>query len=392
MNGRKSSAIYGAIQLVAGLICVVNNAAHDLKSFQITPARYHRRVRIFYSILALLFALNAVADPVDEMVATEMAKLQIPGLALKVAQHGKEIKTAAYGFANLEWNVPATTNTVFEIGSVTKQFTAACIMLLVEQGKISLDDPINLYLKNTPASWSGITIRHLLTHTSGIKNYTALDGFELSRRLTQAQFIAQIGAVPTVFPPGEKFSYSNSGYNLLGYIVENVSGKKYWEFLSEKILGPLQMNATTNREPSRILKLRAAGYDLDKTNGLVNRDVDYTDLFSAGEIVSTVGDLMKWDAALDSEKILKNSSKEQMWTSAKLNNGKATGYGFGWFLETLNGHKLIGHPGSTSGFAAANLRFPDDGLTVVVLCNSGGDGVANQVAKAVAGIYLAEKK
>jgi len=255
-----------------------------------------------------------------------------------------------------------------------------------------LDDHINLYLKNTPASWNGITIRHLLTHTSGIKNYTALDGFELSRHLTQPQFIAQIGAVPVVFPPGEKFSYSNSGYNLLGYIVENLSGEKYWEFLSEKILGPLQMTATTNREPSRILKFRAAGYDLDKTNGLVNRDVNYTDLFSAGEIVSTAGDLMKWDAALDSEKLLKNSSKEQMWTSQKLNNGKATGYGFGWFLETLNGHKLIGHPGSTSGFAAANLRFPDDGLTVVVLCNSGGDGVANQVAKAVAGIYLAEKK
>jgi CubicO group peptidase (beta-lactamase class C family) len=380
------------MDLVAALICLVTNSARDLKSFQITPARYHRRVRIFYSTLAFLFTLNCLADPVDEMVATEMAKLQIPGLALKVAQHGQEIKTAAYGFANLEWNVPATTDTVFEIGSVTKQFTAACIMLLVEQGKISLDDPINLYLKNTPASWNGITIRHLLTHTSGIKNYTALDGFELSRHLTQAQFIAQIGAVPTVFPPGEKFSYSNSGYNLLGYIVENVSGQKYWQFLSEKILGPLQMNATTNREPSRILKLRAAGYDLDKTNGLVNRDVDYTDLFSAGEIVSTVGDLMKWDAALDTEKILKNSSKEQMWTSAKLNNGKATGYGFGWFLETLNGHKLIGHPGSTSGFAAANLRFPDDGLTVVVLCNSGGDGVANQVAKAVAGICLAEKK
>jgi CubicO group peptidase (beta-lactamase class C family) len=354
--------------------------------------RYHCRVRIIYLITGLFFTLNGLADPVDDLIKSEMAKLQIPGLALKVVQHGKEIKTAAYGFANLEWDVPATPETVFEIGSVTKQFTAACIMLLVEQGEISLDDHISLYLKNTPASWGGITIRHLLTHTSGIKNYTALEGFELSRHLTQAQFIAQIGAVPVVFPPGEKFSYSNSGYNLLGYIVENVSGKKYWEFLSENILGPLQMTATTNREPIRILKLRAAGYDLDKTNGLVNRDVDYTDLFSAGEIVSTVGDLMKWDAALDSEKILKNSSKEQMWTSAKLNSGKATGYGFGWFLETFDGHKLIGHPGSTSGFAAANLRFPDDGLAVVVLCNSGGDGVANVVAKAVAEIYLAEGK
>ena len=354
--------------------------------------RHVSRKRGIYLLIGCLFARISVADPVDDLVKDEMARHQIPGLALKVVQHGVEPKTAAYGFANLEWDVPATTETVFEIGSVTKQFTAACILLLVEQGKLSLDDPIHLYLTNTPASWEKITVRQLLTHTSGIKNYTTLDGFELARHLTQAQFITQLGAVPTVFPPGEKFSYSNSGYNLLGYIVENVSGQKYWDFLSARILRPLHMSATTNREPSRILKLRAAGYDRDKTNGLVNRDVDYTDLFSAGEIVSTVGDLMKWDAALDSEIILKNSSKVQMWTSARLNNGQATGYGFGWFLEDLNGHKLIGHPGSTSGFSAANLRFPDDGLTIIVLCNSGEDGVANLVARAVAGVYLTGKK
>ena len=347
---------------------------------------------MIYLMMGLLLTLKCPADPVDDLVTAAMAQHHIPGLALKVVRQDQEVKTAAYGFANLEWSVPATPETVFEIGSVTKQFTAACILLLVEQGKISLDAPVSLYLTNTPASWAGITVRHLLTHTSGIKNYTGLDGFELARHLTQAQFIAQLGAVPLVFPPGEKFSYSNSGYNLLGYIIENVSGQKYWAFLSDKILRPLQMSATTNREPSRVLKLRAAGYDQDKAKGLVNRDVDYTDLFSAGEIVSTVGDLMKWDAALNTEKILKNSSKEQMWTSAKLNNGTLTGYVFGWFLETLNGRKTIGHPGSTSGFAAANLRVPDDRLMIVVLCNSGEDGAANQVAKAVAGIYLAGKK
>lgn len=358
---------------------------------EIEPARYPRPVRMIYIITGLILALNCPADPVDDLVKSEMAKHQIPGLALMVAQHGKETRTAAYGFANLEWNIPVTPATVFEIGSVTKQFTAACILLLAEDGKLSLNDKISRYLKSTPASWSDITIRQLLTHTSGIKSYTGLDGFELARHLTQEQFIAKIGGQPLVFPPGEQFSYCNTGYNLLGDIIENVSGEKYWNFLTEKILGPLGMSATTNREPSRILKRRAAGYEQDKTNGLVNRDVNYTDLFSAGEMVSTVGDLMKWDAALDTEKILKNSSKEQMWTSAKLNNGKPTGYGFGWFLEPLNGHKTISHPGSTSGFAAANLRFPDDGLTIVVLCNSGEDGVADHLAKAVAGIYLTGK-
>ena len=354
-------------------------------------ARDHPHVRIISLIAVSFFTWKCLADPVDDLVKGEMAKHRIPGLALEVVQHGKATKTAAYGFANLEWSMPATPETVFEIGSVTKQFTAACVLRLVEEGKLSLDDKISRYLKGAPAGWSGITIRHLLTHTSGIRNYTGLDGFELSRQLTQEQFIAKIGEQPPGFPPGDKFSYCNTGYNLLGFIIENVSGKKYGEFLAETILRPLEMTATTNREPSRILKFRAAGYDLDKTNGLVNRDVNYTDLFSAGDIISTVGDLMKWDAALDTEKILKTSSKNSMWTSAKLNDGRPTGYGFGWFLETLNGHKVIGHPGSTSGFAAANLRFPDDGLAIVVLCNSGEDGVADQVARAVAGLYLAEK-
>lgn len=342
-------------------------------------------------ISAVLFTGNCLADPVDELVKAEMAKHQIPGVALKVTQHGKETKTAAYGYANLEWDIPATPETVFEIGSVTKQFTAACIMLLVQEGKLSLDDKISLYLTNTPASWTNITIRHLLTHTSGIKNYTGTAGFELTRHLTQVQFIAKAAELPIMFAPGEKFSYCNTGYNLLGFIIENASGKKYWAFLSEKILIPLGMSATTNREPSRILKLRAAGYEQDKTNGWVNRDVDYTDLFSAGEIVSTVGDMMKWDAALDTEKLLTNASKEQMWTAGKLNDGKPINYGFGWFLNPLHGHKNIWHSGSTSGFSASNLRFPDDGLELVVLTNSGEEGVGTLLAKAVAGIYLAEK-
>jgi len=348
-------------------------------------------VQNFCLITGLFFTLNCLADPVDELVKSEMASHHIPGLALKVVQHGKETKTAAYGFANLEWNAPTTPETVFEIGSVTKQFTAACILLLAEEGRLSLDDKISRYLTNTPPSWGEITIRQLLGHISGIKNYTGLDGFELSRHLTQEQFIAKAGALPLDFPPGEKFSYCNTGYNLLGYVIENVSGKKYWDFLTEKILGPLHMSATTNREPARVLKFRAAGYDRDASNHLVNRDANCTDLFSAGEIVSTVGDLMQWDAALDTEKILSSSSKEQMWTSGKLNNGKPTGYGFGWFLSPLNGHKRIWHSGSTDGFAASNQRFPDDGLEIVVLCNSGEDGVANIVASQVAEIYFAEQ-
>ena len=151
--------------------------------------------------------------------------------------------------ANLERHTPATPKTAFEIGSITKQFTAAAILLLAQEGKLTVDDKISRYLKGTPASWGGISIRHLLTHTSGLKNYTGLDGFELARHLTQAQFISQIAAHPLDFAPGEKWSYCNTGYNLLGYIIENVSGKSYWDFLEQNIFAPLGMTATAPREP-----------------------------------------------------------------------------------------------------------------------------------------------
>lgn len=346
--------------------------------------------RILLLLGVFISVMNTFADPVDDTVKHLMTERQIPGLVLQVMQHGQTVKTAAYGQANLEWNIPATPDTVFEIGSITKQFTAACILILVQESKLSLDDPISRHLTNTPASWSDITIRHLLTHTSGITNYTGLDGFELSRHLTPAQFIAQIGVQPKLFATGTQYSYCNTGYNLLGFIVENVSGQSYWDFLTARILQPLGMTATVKREPSRILARRAAGYDLVEGH-LVNRDVNYTDLFSAGEIASTVGDMMKWNAGLDSEKILGPAAKSQWWTTGKLNDGTPTGYGFGWFLTPLAGHRCQAHGGATSGFSAANQRFPDDGLELVVLSNSGEEGVAISVAQTVAKIYLPAK-
>ena len=346
--------------------------------------------RILLLMGVLISCMNALAEPVDDMVNNLMTANQIPGLVLQVVHHGQTIKTAAYGQANLEWNIPATPETVFEIGSITKQFTAACILILVQDGKLSLDDPISRHLTNTPASWSDITIRHLLTHTSGITNYTGLDGFELSRHLTQPQFITQIGVQPKLFATGTQYSYCNTGYNLLGFIIENVSGQPYWDFLTARILQPLGMTATVKREPGNILARRAAGYDFVAGHP-VNRDVNYTDLFSAGEIASTVGDLMKWNAGLDSAKLLGDSAKSQWWTAGKLNDGTPIGYGFGWFLNPLAGHRCQAHGGATSGFSAANLRFPDDGLELVVLSNCGKEGVANTVAQAVAKSYLAGK-
>jgi CubicO group peptidase (beta-lactamase class C family) len=329
----------------------------------------------------------ARADRVDDLLKAEMDKHQIAGLAVTVVKNGRTVKTECYGMANLEWKVPVTRETVFEIGSMTKQFTAACILMLMEEGKLSLDDNISRHLKNTPPAWSNITIRHLLTHTSGIKNYTVLDGFEMTKHLTQAQFIEKMGSYPLDFQPGDSWSYCNSGYNLLGYIVENASGKGYWDFLRERIFQPLQMTSSQSRIPSIIVPHRAAGYEL-KNGAHINRDYDLTDLFAAGAIISTITDIAKWNAALDGDKLLKSSSKELWWTAAKLNDGKTKNYGFGWVLDPLNGHKNIGHGGATSGFSSTIQRFPDDKLSIMILTNADETGVATKLAKEVAALYL----
>jgi D-alanyl-D-alanine carboxypeptidase len=326
------------------------------------------------------------ADETDDYIREQMAAKRIPAVVVKVLRGSEELKTSAYGLANLEWNIPATAETVFEIGSVTKQFTASCILLLQQDGKLAIDDLISKHLAETPAAWSNVTIRHLLAHTSGIKSYTGLDGFALTKRLTQAQFIASIGTRPLEFQPGDSWKYSNTGYSLLGYIVENASSKKYWQFLHERILGPLGMNHTTDRNPGVIVTNRASGYE--QTNRVhINRDYDVTDVFSAGAIVSTVGDLAKWNNALASEKILTAASKATAWTPQMLNSGKATTYGLGWYVDTYKGHPVVGHGGQTSGFSASLQRFPIDEISVIILTNT-DEGIATTLARRIGEFYF----
>jgi len=346
------------------------------------------RKHILVFVLASGLVCCAGADKVDRAVKAEMRQHPIPGVALEIIRNGKCIKRAGYGLANLEWRTRVTPQTVFEIGSVTKQFTAAGILLLVQEGKLSVDDRISAHLPKTPEIWKDITVRHLLTHTSGIKNYTVLDGFELTKHLTQAQFIRQMGSYPLDFPPGGKWAYCNSGFSLLGYIIENVSGTNYWQFMHDRIFGPLGMACTTNRDPRNIIPFRAGGYETNAAAQYINRDYDLTDIFSAGAIVSTVGDLAKWNASLDTQKLLTAASEKEMWTPVKLGNGDLHDYGFGWFLGALQGHQNIGHSGSTAGFSASIQRFPREGLAVIVLTNSNEDGIATKVAKEIALFYL----
>lgn len=339
--------------------------------------------------IALLIALLSVAraDDVDDYVKTQMQKHQIPGLALMILRDGHAARTNTYGTANVELNSPVRPDSVFEIGSITKQFTAACILMLQQDGRLSIEDPIRRHLPDAPPGWSNVTIRHLLTHTSGIRSYTGQDGFEMRRRLTQKQFIQAVAALPMDFSPGEQAKYCNTGYNLLGFIIENVSGRNYWSFLAERIWSPLGITTATNRDPAIVIPNRASGYE--RKNGAVkNRDGDLTDVFAAGAIVSTIGDLARWNAAIDSHELLKPAIREQMWTPIKLNDGKPTAYGLGWRIGQAHGRRNIGHSGSTSGFSASLQKFPDDNLTVIVLCNSDEPSIATTLARAVAGLCL----
>ncbi|MEP6947092.1 MAG: serine hydrolase domain-containing protein [Acidobacteriota bacterium] len=339
-------------------------------------------------LIALFLALpfTALADGVDEFVRAQMAERHIPGVAVAVLKNGKVVKEKGYGVASLEFNVPVTPATAFEIGSVSKQMTAAGIMLLVEDGKIDLDEHISKYLLDTPDAWKDVTVRHLLTHTSGVKSYTSLDGFGLIKRMKAADFIKALSPYPLEFTPGEKNIYSNSGFSLLAYIIESVAGKPYMDFMQERVFRPLGMVTATDRDPLLIIPNRAVGYEW-ASDHYTGRSWDLTDLKGAGTIVCTVRDLIKWDQALRGSTFLKPSSRAEIWKNYIFNDGKPSPYGFGWRLSDIRGHRLIGHTGQTAGFSSANFRFVDDGVDVIILTDQ-GQSPTTAMATAIAKMYV----
>jgi D-alanyl-D-alanine carboxypeptidase len=341
----------------------------------------------FLLLAIFLFAPAAHADVLDDRIRSLMAERHIPGAAVAVVQKGKVVRIKGYGVATLEFNVPVTTETVFEIGSVSKQMTAAGIMLLVQDGKVSLDEKISRYLPNTPEAWSNVTVRHLLTHTSGIKSYSSLDGFALSERMTINDFIKKLSPHPLEFTPGEKNIYSNSGFNLLAYIIETQSGEKYMDFMRERIFVPLGMTKTGDRDPQFVIPLRASGYEW-RQDRYTGRDGNLTDLMGAGSIVSTINDMTKWEAALRGEKLLNAQSKKEIWSQFTFTNGKPSVYGLGWRISDVRGNKLIGHTGQTAGFGAAIFRYVDSDVTVIALTNLGELGMGSLLAVAAAKHYV----
>jgi CubicO group peptidase (beta-lactamase class C family) len=308
------------------------------------------------------------ADAIDDLVRDEMKRQKIPGLSLAVVHRGKVVKAAGYGVANLEHDVPAKRETVFQSGSVGKMFTSALIMQLVEDGKLKLDEPVGTYLPDAPESWRGVTVRHLLTHTGGIKEYTA--AVNLQQDYTEDQLLRKAFEFKPRFKPGEKWEYSNTGYAVLGILASKVGGKFYGDQLKERVFDPLGMRTARIISEADVVPNRAAGYRLAKgvwkNQGWVAPTLNTT---GDGALYLTVDDFIKWDAALGTDKLLKKASWEQIWTPAKLNDGKEAGYGFGWSLGERNGHQRTHHGGAWQGFTSYFDRYPDDQLTVVVLTN-----------------------
>jgi D-alanyl-D-alanine carboxypeptidase len=355
-----------------------------------------------HSVVIALFVafgplISGQADKIDDYIVWQMRQLHIPGVSLAIVRDGRTIKAQGYGFANLELKAPATKDTVYEIGSNTKQFTAAAIMMLVEENKIRLENPLTKYFPEAPQSWRDITIRHLLTHTSGIQNHVAvphwLDVFRTNLSFetapTRDELLKMFFKLPLEFQPGETWAYDNTGYYLLGIIIEKASGKSYWQFLDEHIFKPLGMNATHNTDPQPIVPNRASGYEW-KHDHFENRPVLLpTIAFSAGSLLSTVEDMAKWDAALSTEKLLKKSSLDQMWTATITKDGADApfNYGFGWFIDSYHGHRLVQHSGGTPGFSSVIYRFLDDKLTIIILTNH-SDRIVDQLAIDLAGICL----
>lgn len=354
-----------------------------------TKVRIHR---VSVSV-ALLFGLAASAAAQDltpkfnEYLDALVKQSRFTGAAL-VARDGKVIFSKGCGLANVELDVPNTPQTKFRLGSVTKQFTATAILLLQERGKLSVQDPICKYVEGCPAAWSEVTIHHLLSHTGGIPNFTNFPDYlpKMMMPVTAKEMIARFKDKPLDFKPGEKWSYSNSGYFLLGYIIEKVAGEPYESFVQKNIFEPLKMMSTGYDHFDTILKNRATGYSLNKGKMVNSLYLDMTQPYAAGSLYSTVEDLFLWNEALYSDKLLSGKSREAMMTPVK------NDYGYGLAIQTKWGRKMISHGGGINGFSTFIARFPDEKVTVVVLRNADyGSPNPGQMSSDLAAIVFGEK-
>ena len=323
----------------------------------------------------------ARADPTDDFITAEMKRQNIPGLSLAVIKDGHLIKAAAYGVADIARKIPARPDTVYKIASISKQFIATGIMLLVQEGRLGLDEPISKYLEDTPDTWKDITIRHLLTHTSGLVREAP--GYNPSMIMSDAEVVRSAYAVPLRFAPGVSWEYGNLGYFALAETIRRVAARPWTEYLNERVFAPAGMSSTFPTNTKEQIPNRARGYA--DNNKLLNAD-DWPALRPSGAFLSTVLDLAKWDAILYTDNILSESSRRQMWTSVTLNDGTTRPYGFGWELTSFAG-RTVHHSGGMPGFRAMFARFMDDHVTIIVLMNL-DDVDQRAIVTGIAAVYV----
>ena len=290
-------------------------------------------------------------------------------MSVAVLQGDSVVLARGYGFANLEHHVPATDSTIYQSGSVGKQFTSAAVVTLAREGKLGLDDPIRKYVPQAPSGWRKITIRHLLTHTSGIPDYTG-DQMNFRQDYTEEQLAALYARLKLDFQPGATWSYSNTGYALLGFIVRKVSGQFYGDYLRERVFGPLGMRTARVISESDIVPNRAAGYEL--VNGQIRNQSWVSPTLNTtadGSLYLTVLDMARWAVGLNHARVPDSAGLALSWTPVRLNDGGTYPYGFGWGVDDQRGHLRIGHGGSWQGFRTSIQRYPEFDLTVIAMAN-----------------------
>jgi D-alanyl-D-alanine carboxypeptidase len=344
---------------------------------------------VFFALVAPLQAQNSAtssspSDAVDALVAAQMAERHIPGVSLAVVRGGKVIKATGYGIADLEHQIPVTPETVFKIGSVSKQFIATGIMLLAQDGKLTVDDPVAKFFADAPPSWQPITVRHFLTHTSGVVREGP--AFDPQKVQPDRIVISSAFDLPLMFPTGSKYQYCNVCYFALADIIATVAEQPWDAYLEERVFRPAGMTATRATTVTAIVPHRARGYSWQ--NGSYQNAPELVAVRPSGAFLSSALDLARWEAALHEDKLLSKASREQMYTPTRLLDGSTSAYGFGWDLNPLVGHRRVHHGGSLPGFRAEMARFPDDDLTVIVLTNA-DNGQPEQIANVVASMYFA---
>lgn len=316
----------------------------------------------------------SIEQTIDAYITAEMERQHLPGLSLAVIDHGEPVLIKGYGFANLELGVPATPDTVYEIASLTKQFTATAIMILVEEGKVKLTDPVSHYDQRLPAEWQAITLHHLLSHTSGI-HYWSVDWSRTN--LTIEDLYKDAYRLPLQFSPGAQYGYCDVNYNILGMVIHQVTGKPYHEFLRDRVFAPLGMKARQN-DWRAIVPNRANGYCWEDREWKNCQGIQWHPLSDTtptapinganGSLLCCASDLVKWDAALYTEQIITQATRRQMWTPTILTEPKA-GFGLGWWIEEQAGQWSASHGGMNPAFGVWYGRYLDANLGIAVLTN-----------------------